>query len=319
MAEYMDYNDYSGEFKSKRSKIISNIGLVLSIVFLAALVLFIIFRSPDNVRTHYGPFESAEHSVNESFDSSKNQFLLFDEEYADDEQILPNDEFISKYPNIYRMMCSTKTEISKNNAVFFEQDGCLTAAIAYVSAQDRVSAGVTETDDSLRGIMGIDFVTIPYYTKDGSLIIEEPVRYTIKYYTGEAYPIKYIEKEYADPERFKLNYYSISVGIDSDEQMNYLDCKAVLYDAINKQESLSNEFSDKFTDQNAIFDVPELISGGERGDFELAYRYNLIYDLNETDEKMSIRINFDDKMYAKLDRLEFKPNTNDYIYTITIN
>ena len=171
----------------------------------------------------------------------------------------------------------------------------------------------------MRGIMGIDFVTIPYYTKDGSLIIEEPVRYTIKYYTGEAYPIKYIEKEYADPERFKLNYYSISVGIDSDEQMNYLDCKAVLYDAINKQESLSNEFSDKFTDQNAIFDVPELISGGERGDFELAYRYNLIYDLNETDEKMSIRINFDDKMYAKLDRLEFKPNTNDYIYTITIN
>ena len=88
MAEYMDYNDCNYDFKSKKQRRFANFRLILAALFLISVVVFVIIRLPENVRTSFGPVYSKSHFANEKAKGEK---------YRRAEQIADGREYLSAY------------------------------------------------------------------------------------------------------------------------------------------------------------------------------------------------------------------------------
>ena len=65
MAEYMDYNDYDYGYSTKKKRIFANIRLIVAIVLLISIVLWVVIREPQNVRTDFSSVYSSEHKIAE--------------------------------------------------------------------------------------------------------------------------------------------------------------------------------------------------------------------------------------------------------------
>ena len=308
MAEYMDYDDtlYDASEHSKRAKIKSWISIILSVAFLLSAVIFVIVRSPKNVRTKFDAVTGAWHEINsddlKNADAYKNgEFYKLYTAFQNDETFKYNESFKEEFKSVYEVISADKKQLSTEKVYSFEQENSLILALPYVLTQDK-TAKASENDNSVRGTIGTDIVIIPYtVTADNSAQILNPIRYSLCFY-NETTGARYIESRYVKSDSFRLNFYKISIEIEDKKNIKSVDAKLTLSDAISK------ENADKLTFYNAISlkhgdeKSYKTISGGNRADFDITK--HLVSANTQTDA--TVIINFDDDIYDNFKSFEVK-------------
>ena len=319
MAEYMDYNEYNYDFKSKKEKRHANIRLVIAIVFLISVVVFVIVRLPDNVRTSYGPIYSKTHSVGEKKSTQRNEFYEFNKTYKDNSIINFDNYFKQKYSQIYSLVKTKKLELTKDKVYSYDQGNYFVIAKPYEVSRDKESNGNYYDNDKeyIIGITGVDFYIFKYDTVDG-FTVYMPERFSIYLHSGNSDLVPYIQKTYVKSSSFKLNFYSLSVAVSSKNEFDDINTTLSLKEGINKSEYNDNFFSKKSfikskANQNLV-GTSETVAGGGRGDKFIKNKF----DLSTPVKYSQVGVEFDDTFYAKFESL--KINNNDkWTYKIKVN
>lgn len=319
MAEYMDYNDYDYGFKSKKQKLKANIRLIIAIAFLICVVIFVIVRMPENVRTSFGPVYSKTHTAEEKAKKSGNEFTTFYEKFDDNDTVAFDENFKTEYPNIYSLVYQDKKEISKGEVKTFDEGGYFVIAKPYQVSRDKDLNGDYYDEDKtyLIGITGVDFYIFKYEVGE-TFRIENPYRFSIRLHNEINTAIPYIERVYVKSESFRLNFYSLSVEVSDENGFDNITTSLTLTEGINKSE-YENEF---FTKQQFVknSDNADLVSAyektafGERGDKGVKTKF----DFSTSVKKAEVGINFDDTVYSKFDYFEISGIKNGN-YRIKVN
>lgn len=319
MAEYMDYNDYSYEFKSKRQKRWANIRLVIAILFLVLVVVWVATNLPENVRTNFEPVYSSAHKIGEKTDKKGNEFVKFNKKFANEEKINFDEDFQKNYPNIYAMARMKKLDIAKEIVSTFDEGGYFVLTRTYqVEREKDANGNYYDTDrEYIIGTTGVDFYVFKYGT-DGGFSLEKPERFSIRLHAGQGDLVPYVEKVYVKSESFRLNFYSLSVVVKSENEIEEVRTTVTLDGAIDKREFESNFFSKqqfvKSTENQDLIGIIENLDGGQRGDTHLSNRIALKTSMKE----IHVGLNFDDAVYNKFDsfKIDEIPNST---YTIKVN
>lgn len=320
MAEYMDYNDYDYGYKTRRKKIFANIRLVIAILFIVGAVVFTITNLPDNVRTDYDPVYSSTHKIGEKIKTETNEFVSFNKKFKDEDMVNFNADFEKEYPEIYKLAHMPKKEITKQKVKTFDNgDGYFVLAYTYEVTRQKDANGNYYDDDKeyIIGTTGVDFYIFKYDLTD-ALTIYKPERFSIRLYTGQNDLVPYIQKVYISSDRFRLNFYSLSVVVQSDSEFSELTSTVSFESGINKSQ-YDNEF---FTKQQFIKsdDNQDLIGkynttdGGQRGDMLVENEFLIKSPV----KKAIIGINFDDAVYNKFASYKLS-GVKGAVYTIKVN
>lgn len=320
MAEYMDYNDYDYDFKSKRQRRNANIRLVLAILFIAVMVIWMFVRMPENVRTGFEAVYSSAHKIGEKIENSaQNEFVLFNNSFKNDEKINFDSEFTEKYPEISALVKTPKLDISKQKVKAFDKNGYFVIATAYEVERQKDSNGnyYDEGKEYIIGTIGVDFYIFPYST-NGAFSVSKPERFSVRLHSNQDNILPYIEKVYVKSESFKLNFYSLSLVVEADENINEVNTSVELESVINKQEAEKNFFTSqqfvKSEDNQDLIGTEEISDGGKRDESFIKNRFVLKTPM----KKAEIGLNFNDAVYNKFLKYsvcEIKNAT----YTIKVN
>ena len=325
MPEYMDYNDdiYGdngvNDKKAKRKKRWSNIRLCLSILFLIAVVVLVVVRMPENVRTHFDPVYSSKHKVGEEIKQAENEFVKFNKTFENNQSINFDEQFKKDYPEIASLVRMKKLDIAKERVVSFDKNGYFTIAIVYeVSRQTDPNGNYYDEDkEYIVGTTGVDFYTFKYDTTDG-FSFEKPERFSVRLHAGANDLVPFVEKVYVKSESFRLNFYQLSVVIKAEQKIESVSSELLLEDGINKEQYQKNTFVEqqfvKSTDNQVLSDKYEILAGGERGDDYLLTKHLLKTPM----EQLEFGIEFDDTLYNKFKSFKVE-NIKNATYTIKVN
>ena len=319
MAEYSDYDDsiYDElDHVGKAKKFRSWIPTILSVLFLASVVIFVIVRMPKTVRTKFDTVTSSEHTVGENGDYNKNEFYKLKSALDNDETFTVDDKFKEEYPNVYKLIKSSKKDIAQNTVYSFDEDNILTIAQVYIISEDS-TAQTSKDDHSITGNVCVDIVNVKYSsTDDGQITLENPDRFSISYMSSQNAGVNTLSSHYVKSDSFRLNFYTLSVKLISAKKDNYksVNMMLTLSDAITKEEAENNTFGKAVTLVGSDGKSDEIISGGERGDLSIEKQL-ISGDLATT---ATVKIFFDDVMYRKFDNISVKANKGDR-FAISIN
>lgn len=319
MAEYMDYNDYDYGFKSKKQRLKANIRLIVAIAFLICVVIFVIVRMPENVRTSFGPVYSKTHTVGEKSTNRDNEFVRFYNKFNDNDTATFDDDFKENYPEIYSLVYQDKKEISKGEVKTFDEGGYFVIALPYEVSRDKDLNGEYYDKDKtyIIGITGVDFYVFKYTTED-NFKIEKPFRFSIRLHADTNTAIPYIERVYVKSESFRLNFYSLSVEVSGENAFDGIITNLTLTEGINKSEFENDFFTKqqfvKNSDNGDLVSACEKTAFGERGDKGVETKF----DFSTAVKKAEVGINFDDTVYSKFDGFEIK-SEKTFKYKIKVN
>lgn len=320
MAEYMDYNDYDYDFKNKRQKRNADIRLILAILFIAVMVIWMFVRMPENVRTGFEPVYSSAHKIGEKAENSaSNEFVLFNKNFKNDEKINFDSDFKEKYPEISALAKTPKLDISKKKITAFDKNGYFVIATAYEVERQKDSNGnyYDEGKEFVIGTTGVDFYIFPYST-DGGFSISKPERFSVRLYANQNDLVPYIEKVYVKSESFKLNFYSLSLVVEADENISEVNTSVEFESVINKQEAEKNFFTSqqfvKSSDNQDLIGTAEILQGGKRDESFIKNRFVLKTPM----KKAEIGLNFNDAVYSKFFKYSVSEIKNA-TYTIKVN
>lgn len=319
MAEYMDYNEYNYDFKSKKEKIRANIRLIIAIVFLVATVIFVIVKLPNNTRTKFGPVYSKSHSIGEQKSSERNEFYEFYKTYKDNDTINFNDEFEAKYPKTFSLLRTSKLDLTKDKVYSYDIGGYFVIAKPYEVSRDKDSNGnyYDEEKEYIVGVTGVDFYIFKYDTKNAFTVFM-PERFTLYLHSGNSDLVPFVQRTYVKSSSFKLNYYSLSITVSSEKEFENISATLNLKEGINKSEFENKFFTKKMfvkskSNQDIINSV-EKFSGGRRGDKFIINKY----DLSTPVKNAEVGTEFDDTFYAKFKSLQVESKANS-TYKIKVN
>ena len=313
MPEYMDYNDF-GEEKTKRQKVFSAIGLTLSILWLVVVVLWVIFKTPDNIRSDFAAISSSSHSFSEKADTSKNQFLMLKNELESGKKFTISTDFRQTYPDVYKLLIMSELDISKNVPKAFDQDGYFTLALTYVISSHEDEDGIVRADK------GIDFLMIPYESTDKNglcVTLNQPLKFSLRYNAEADGVVPRVVNEPVSPKRFRLGFYSLSVDFKTKDTIENIGYKARLLHPLTKSESKNLKFSKNISVKGFEKLKSSLISGEGVSDTVVERTYALPEPFKNT---ATLVINYDDLMYNKMDSITFTvPDMPSGEFVITIN
>lgn len=319
MAEYSDYDDsiYDElDHVGKAKKFRSWIPTILSVLFLTSVVIFVIVRMPKTVRTKFDTVTSSEHIVGENGDYNKNEFYKLKSMLDNDETFTVDDKFKEEYPNVYKLIKSSKKDIAQNTVYSFDDDNILTIAQVYIISEDS-TAQTSKDDHSVTGNVCVDVVNVKYSsTNDGQITLENPDRFSISYMSSQNAGVNTLSSHYVKSDSFRLNFYTLSVKLISAKKDNYksVNMTLTLSDAITKEEAENNTFGKAVTLVGSDGKSDKTISGGERGDNSIEKQL-ISGDLTTS---ATVKIFFDDVMYRKFDNISVKANKSDR-FAISIN
>lgn len=320
MAEYMDYNDYDYEFKTKKHRRNANIRLALAILFIAFVVVWTFTHLPENIRTGFDSVYSSEHTIGEKIDkNSGNEFVLFNNAFKNDEKVNFENDFKEKYPQISALATMKKLDISKEKVLTFDESGYFVIAYTYEVQREKDSNGnyYDEGREYIVGTTGVDFYIFEYDI-NGGFVINKPERFSIRLHAGQNDLVPYIEKVYVKSESFRLNFYSLSVVVKSENEISEIKTTVHLESGINKEEFEDNFFTSqqfvKSIENQDLIGTIENIKGGGRGDTYLNSRIALKTPMKE----IEVGMNFDDAVYNKFIGYKIDEIKNG-TYTIKVN
>lgn len=319
MAEYMDYNDYDYEFKNKRQKRNANIRLILAILFLVFVVVWTFTHLPENVRTSFGPVYSSEHKVGEKAQTKENEFVKFNGQFKNDQKTNFDDDFKKDYPNIYTLAKMPKLDIAKEKVQTFDEGGYFVIAYTYeVERQKDINGNYYDEGKTyIVGTTGVDFYIFKY-NSNGGFSVEKPERFSVRLHANKDDLVPYIEKVYVKSESFRLNFYSLSVVVESDKELSETLTTLTLESGINKDEFEDNFFTKqqfvKSAENQDLIGTTELLDGGQRGDTTLKNRIAL----KTPSKSIEVGLNFDDSVYSKFESFSL-PAIDGATYKIKVN
>lgn len=305
MAEYMDYQDHGDQPKTKTGRIAGRIVCILSALWLIFLVVWVFVRSPENVRTDFDPVQGEQHSVSQPPAQTDNPFLKLKEGLDAGNAYTLNDAFRTDFPDIVDLITKSSTELSKNQIYTYDHGASLTLALPYVATKTEQN----EDTGSVRGVIGLDVLILPYETGDGSLLIGAPVRYSAQYDTSDPdQPYLLTLREFS-AERFRLNFYTLSVQLAGSVAQT-LDYTADLSVPLTKDEAEHNKIADHIT----VNGEPAQITGGNQtSDTAISGRFSL------NSGTQTVLIDYNDLLYRKFSSIRLMPQQPDTNFIIIIN
>ena len=318
MAEYMDYNDYDYGYSTKKKRIFANIRLVVAIVLLLSIVLWVVFREPENIRTDFSSVLSSPHKISEEI-KGKNEILNFANSFDIDDTENFSEEFKKNYPTIYNWLYTPKAEIAKNKVKTFDSNGYFAIASTYQVQRDKDTNGAyfDENKKYLVGTTGLDIYLFRYDTKD-DFTVHKPEKISVYLHNGKDDVIPYIERVHIPADRFRLNFYSMSVVVESEEKFNFLDTQLTLESGINKKQYESEYFSKivflNGKSNTSLLNEVVVTSGGKRADAYIEHKVECSTDT----EYACVGLKFEDELYNKFESFSVK-NLKGATYKIKIN
>lgn len=319
MAEYSDYDDsiYDElDHVGKAKKLRSWIPTILSVLFLASVVIFVIVRMPKTVRTKFDTVTSNEHTVGQNEDYKLNEFFKIKTALDDEQTFTVDDSFKKEYPNVYKLIKLSKKDIAQNTVYSFDENNVFTIAQVYITSEDS-TAQTSENDRSVTGNICVDIVNVKYSSnQDGQITLENPERFSISYLSSQNAGVNTLSSHYVKSDSFKLNFYTLSLKLISAKKENYksVDMALSLSDAITKEEAENNTFGKAVSLVGSDGKSDKIISGGKRSDTSIEKKL-VSGDLATT---ATVKISFDDTMYRKFDNISVKSNIGDR-FAISIN
>lgn len=318
MAEYMDYNDYDYGYSTKKKRIYANIRLVVAIVLLLSIVLWVVFREPENIRTDFSSVLSSPHKISEKI-KGENEILNFAKSFEIDDTANFTEDFKKNYPTIYNWLYMPKAEIAKNKVKTFDNNGYFAIASTYQVQRDKDTNGkyFDENKKYLVGTTGLDIYLFKYDTKD-DFTVYKPEKISVYLHNGEDDVIPYIERVHISADRFRLNFYSLSIVVESDETFDSLFTTLDLESGINKKQ-YEQEYFNGISFVNNASNVSLLgkkitISGGKLGDTHLTQKLECS---TETDYAC-VGLKFEDVLYNKFESYSIG-NIKGATYKIKVN
>lgn len=319
MAEYMDYNDYDYEYKSKKQKRNANIRFAIAVLFIIFVVVWTITHLPENVRTGFKPVYSSSHKIGEKQSNKNNEFTKFDKAFELNTKVNFDDDFKQKYPEISSLVKTPKLEIAKGKVKTFDTGRHFILASVYEVERQKDANG-NYYDDGLTyivGTTGVDFYVFEYDTSE-SFIINKPERFSIRLHSKKDELMPTIEKVYVQSESFRLNFYTLSVIVESKNTLTNIQTKLNLESGINKSEFDKNFFTKqhfvKSNENQNLIKTIENIGGGQRGDTMLKTHISLLAEVNYA----QVGIEFNDTVYNKFLSFEI-PEFKNATYKIKVN
>lgn len=319
MPEYMDYNDVEIGYKSKKHKIFSNIRFYIAIIFLLFVVIWTFTHLPENVRTGFDSVYSSSHKIGEEKVESRNAFLEFNSAFSVDEKVNVDKEFKSgRFDAILKLTQVSKLDLAKDKIDTFNIGDTFVVVRTYEVERQKDANGkyYDENTDKIIGTLGFDVLIFEFDTTDG-FVVRNPKRFSMRYHNKINQLVPTIEKVYVDNESFRLNFYSLSVVVESENKITDAKTTLNLEEGINKQEYenqtfVKNQFAK--TKENKDLVKTLLTEGGNRGDKKV---FNTI-TFNENTSYAEIGINFNDNLYNKFSY--FKVEAEDQAtYKIKVN
>lgn len=319
MAEYMDYNDYDYEFKSKKKKVYANIRLIVAILFIIFVVVWTFTHLPENVRTSFDSVYSSAHTIGEKQAVSENEFVGFNSEFENDKKVNFDDKFKKEYPQIYSLAKMPKLDITKEKVQTFDDGNNFVLAYTYEVERQKDANGnyYDEGKKYIVGTTGVDFCVFEYST-DGKFLISKPERFSIRLHAEQDSLVSYVEKVHVSSESFRLNFYSLSVVINLENEFDEIYTNIGFESGINKSEFendffIKKQFAKSSANQDLIGTI-ENIEGGQRGDTYIFSRIALKTPMKQVE----VGLNFDDSVYNKF--LEYSiSEIKNATYTIKVN
>ncbi len=319
MPEYMDYNDYDGGEKTKRQKILSNISCILSAAFLIFIVVWTFTHLPENVRTKFGPVYSSAHKVGEKVEKTQNEFLEFDKNFEVDKIVVVDDEFKKTYPKIYSIARATKLDLSEKSVKTYDLGEHFVIATAYeVKRQKDANGNYYDNGKKyITGTVGVDFYIFEYSSKDG-FEIKMPERFSLRFTKNSTDLVPTIQKVYVESDSFRLNFYSLSILVESKDEFKKVNTDLNLLEGINKQEFekrffIKSQFV-KSVENKDLINLIETKGGGERGDKFVTSSISLATPVKVAE----IGLNFEDSTYNKFSSFKVSAIENA-TYKIKVN
>ncbi len=310
MPEYMDYND-TNDFKTAKQKRRSNILFVLSILFMVAVIVFVIVRNPENVRTDFDPVSSSWNTVGQGVEETENEFLAFRSDLQGKTMTL-SDDFRSKYPHVYEILTADRSTLTQNTVQHFDDGRYLTLSIPYVATED--TNYEEQGSEYVSGLIGADFTVIEYVSDNG-VSVSAPVRFSVRYHKTQSDSIPFVELYHVESTSFRLNFYTLTLDIQPAAATDTVDCAIDLSDPINKSEFDSDKWAKKINFDSIEADSVMRLGGGERGDTNAQYRYTF-----ESPQKtLKLIMEFDDAMYQKFEKLTVQNLPDGTTFRITVN
>lgn len=312
MPEYMDYNS-SSDFKTRKQKIRSNIALLLSVLFILSVVVWIIVRSPDNVRSHFETTSSKFYTLNEN-KYGENEYLKLLKELEKGE-LLVDKNFEEKFTNVYKQINLGKSDISKDKVNLFEGENSFVLTKTFVISRDTDTNGnfLDDEYEKVMGVVGLDVLIIKHNSSNGILEINAPIRYTLKFNTRYNIGRKFVALGDFEQDRFRLNFYNLNLIFQSQKQFGELDFRMNFKEIISKEQAQKGRLPKKLSISAQQIERT-LVAGNKFADkfLELNYRF-------ENTSQSKLRIEFDDEMYRMFDSVKFSGLGSKTKYKIVLN
>lgn len=297
MAEYMDYNDYGDEPKSRGAKIRRKISLILSGAWLIALVLWVIISSAthDVFRSKYTPKSTRFYNIGEEV-TGNNPFYSFYTELSKKDL---SKKDLKSYPKIYNWF-TTSPKMFPSNSYPLKEDGggYLAIYLPYV-IEGNIPTG--KFDALSKGYIGLDVVLIQFDSdKSGDITLGNLIRFSAKY-NCETGITTFVS---ANQDGFRLNFYNIGIEFDKPTEVEY---------SLSLTQGLTNKESKNQSVQKNIFlnqENADTVSGGEPNETKVVCSFK--------NKDTKFKINFDDMMYDKFAQITVRAK-NATKYKVVIN
>ncbi len=318
MAEYMDYNDYDYGYSTKKKRIFANIRLVVAILLLLSIVLWVVIREPKNIRTDFSSVYSSSHKISEKI-KGENEILNFAKSFEIDDTANFSEEFKKNYPIIYDWLYTPKAEIAKNKVKTFDKNGYFAIATTYQVQRDKDTNGkyFDENKKYLVGTTGLDIYLFKYDTKD-DFTVYKPEKISVYLHNGKDDVIPYIERVHIPADRFRLNFYSLSIVVESDQKFSFLNTQLTFESGINKKQYEDEYFSKivfvKNKSNTSLLNEVVVTAGGRRADTYIEHKVECSTDT----EYACVGLKFEDTLYNKFESFSVK-NLKGASYKIKIN
>ena len=308
MDDYM-YHDYDGADvdspkKAKRKKIMSIIGTIICLSWFAGIGVFLLVRHTDNIRTDYPEIKLNSISAAQNIaPSDKNEFVQLRMELESKGKIIPNSEFFEKYPDLKKVFDINSAQQKGGCILHYESDGYITMVEPYVDYQAKQDA----TKTNFIGILGADFLMMPYEISNGELKIGSPERFCVKYDMSNDQGVASVSLKEFVSTSFRLNFYNLSVIVEGSGKIeNTLRLK----EYPTKWECDNRKIADNLTADGQKL---EITGGNEPTDKHI--------DLTaKSTGKTLLKLNFDKLLYRKYESWKIGVNEPEKTkFTIVIN
>ncbi len=298
MAEYMDYNDYGDGPKSKGAKIRHKLVLIGSVLWLVAVVVWVIVgnTSREVFRSKFDTKSTKTYLIGTVSEGENEFYSLYTQLQNED---ISRKELNKNYNTLYKWFKKPPKKFPTNSKPRkVDAGGYLAVYLPYV-----LEGNATQFPDSAmtKGYLGVDVIMLPYESDvSGDITISAPIRFSAKYDCASG-----ITTFYEPPsERFRLNFFNFSVGFDKNTKA---DCSVALSYSLTKTESENQKVQ-----KNILLDDEgaKTVSGGGVSETAISCSF--------PNEGKKLVVKFDDLMYRKLSQITIRAKDAKK-YKISIN